>query len=324
MYEQLIENLKHKKIINHKNTSNNVAVSPSPITISSTKNEMIDKSNLVKVKEMGRQLELCYTRTVPTEMPFERIDENTYIIKNTGEVKEFKKSETRDEQVKSLKRTFKKLRELINTNFQGLENEKFITLTYKKNQRDHEQVYKDFKVWVQAVRRKYGECDYINVVEPQGRGSWHCHVLIKFYELPNNYINYNEFRKLLKNGSYVNVRTLENCDNIGAYLSAYLSDIELDDKTFKKAMSEMSSVKVKEVTVDGQKKSFIKGGRLSYYPKGMNIYRISKGIKQPTEYFKIKDELDLDNYELRYTNKMELKRDEEILNTIHYESYTKI
>jgi hypothetical protein len=42
-------------------------------------------------------------------------------------------------------------------------------------------------------------------------------------------------------------------------------------------------VEIKEVEIDGIKKKFIKGGRLHYYPPGMNIYRKSKGIKFPKE-----------------------------------------
>lgn len=37
----------------------------------------------------------------------------------------------------------------------------------------------------------------------------------------------------------------------------------------------------KEVEIEGNKKKFIKGGRLHLYPTGMRIYRKSKGIKEP-------------------------------------------
>lgn len=324
MCNNLIDDLKSKKIIEFK--TNNVVLkekSDEPISISSSKGEMIDDENYIKAKFMGNHMELCYIRTVPTEMPIERIDENTYLIKSTNQIKEYKKSKTRDEQVKSLKRTFKKLRELINTNFHGLPNEKFVTLTYKKKQRDHEQVYTDFKVWIKEVRRKYGACDYINVVEPQASGSWHCHVLIKFYELENNYLDYNEFRKLWKHGVFVNVRDLTDCDNIGAYLSAYLTDIELTDKTLKKAQKDVSVIEVNEKLVDGEKKSFIKGGRMSYYPNKMNLYRRSRGIKDPFVSVGKKGDLILDDYEFKHSNKLDLMKKDEVVNTIHYESYVK-
>lgn len=48
---------------------------------------------------------------------------------------------------------------------------------------DVDKLRRDVQTWTQAFRRKFGACDYINVVEPQECGAWHCHVLIKFYEL---------------------------------------------------------------------------------------------------------------------------------------------
>ena len=333
MYNNLIDDLKSKQIIDFK-PDKVVNKSDEPIKIIRTKGDLIDDDKFVKVKIMGNQLELCYIKTVPTRLPIKKIDEDTYLVVGTNEIKKYKKSETRDQQVKSLKRTFKKLRELINTNFYGLPNEKFITLTYKKKQRDPEQVYKDFKDWIDKVRSKYGACDYINVVEPQASGSFHCHVLVKFYELPNNYIDYNEFRKLWKHGSFVNVRDLTECDNIGAYLSAYLSDVELDDKANKRIQKEHKKNGInKEYKIEKKlikddegnevEKSFIKGGRLCFYPKGMQLYRPSRGIKKPIVSVGKKEDLILDDYKLKRSNKMELMQDDKVVNTIHYESYVK-
>ena len=56
----------------------------------------------------------------------------------------------------------------------------------------------------------------------------------------------------------------DDCDNLGAYLSAYLSDMALAD-------DDSSSTD----------KKYIKGARLSLYPVGVNIFRHSRGIKQP-------------------------------------------
>lgn len=68
---------------------------------------------------------------------------------------------------------------------------------------------------------------------------------------------------------FVNVRRLKNSDNVGAYLMAYLSDIDLNN------------LKGKRVDSDAPKK-IVKGGRLGLYPIGMQIYRHSRnGIVQP-------------------------------------------
>ena len=76
---------------------------------------------------------------------------------------------------------------------------------------------------------------------------------------------------------FVNVRRLSNADNAGAYLMAYLSDVDLNnlEGNFDKKNDK------------DQPKKIVKGGRLGLYPVGMQIYRTSrKGIHQP---LKLKD-----------------------------------
>jgi hypothetical protein len=73
----------------------------------------------------------------------------------------------------------------------------------------------------------------------------------------------------------VTIKSLKNVDNIGAYVSAYLADIEVPQGV----ETTSSNLVIKEV--DGQKKRFVKGGRLWMYPPGMNLIRKSKGIVYP-------------------------------------------
>lgn len=296
------------------------------IRIVKVDNVAIDENTLVKVKRMGNQTQLSHRWKVPIEMPIERISDTEYLVKKTGEIKEYKKSKTRDEQIGHLRTTFKKLRELINTNFIGQPNEKFITLTYAENMQDVERLQRDFQIWMKSVRRKYGKCDYINVVEPQERGAWHCHVLIKFYELENGYLDYDEFRKLWKYG-YNKVKELNDIDNIGAYLSAYLTDIEMTDETFEQATQDMDAIEIRTVEFDdGQSKKFIKGGRLHYYPSAMKLYRRSKGIKDPVVYVTIKKDFieSIDDMELVNSSKYDVVSDDKVVNFTSYENYAKV
>src|SRR5690606_20448669 len=78
---------------------------------------------------------------------------------------------------------------------------------------------------------------------------------------------------------WVRIKSLKNVDNIGAYLSAYLTDIELNDSNIIAAAK--NKMEIKTVEVEGVSKKYIKGGRLHLYPPGMNLYRKSKGIKFP-------------------------------------------
>ena len=319
--DNLISKLKNIPISNYQPYKEIKQQSNSPIEVKHNVGELIDNSCLVKVKEIGNEIQLSHIKSVPLELPIERISDTHYRVKSTGEIREYKKSKTRDEHYKSLARTFRNLRELINNNFYGFANEKFITLTYQGLQRDEKKLYNDFKIWVKAIRRRYGKLDYINVVEPQATGSWHCHVLIRFHELhkENNYIDYNEFRSYWKHGSFVNVRSLEDVNNVGLYLSAYLTDIEVDDNSLQDLESDEEIVN-KEI--NGKSKSIIKGGRLKYYPSGMNLYRCSRGIKKPIEYYSQKDSMDFTLFDLKHSNKIELLKDGNLVNTIHYEHYS--
>ena len=56
------------------------------------------------------------------------------------------------------------------------------------------------------------------------------------------------------------IKRVDGVDNIGAYLTAYLADLELTPETMAVAFQTGHDVVEKEI--DGQKKAFIKGGRL--------------------------------------------------------------
>lgn len=242
--------------------------------------EPIPGRKKVKYTDMGNIKEIMYISKLNVNgFPIKRISKNEYVVLESGEVKEYEKhSENRSENTDSLRKTFKKIRELINTNFVGAKNELAFTITYKENMQDTKQLYKDFEKFIKKLKYKYPDLDYFNVVEPQERGAWHCHILIRFNGVDKVYIPNKEVAEMWGNG-FVNVKAIrKNIDNLGAYLSAYLGDVELNNKNTHKVKPGQI---IKEVEVDGKKKKFIKGGRLHFYPVGMNIYRASRGIKQP-------------------------------------------
>ena len=79
---------------------------------------------------------------------------------------------------------------------------------------------------------------------------------------------------------------LVNIDNVGAYLTAYLGDIECTPDNLKMLGLSPDDLRIKLVdSIDGielkQPKKFIKGGRLYLYPPKFNLYRCSRGIKKP-------------------------------------------
>lgn len=235
----------------------------------------IAPDNLVTVTEMNHIIEVQYMEKMNTKATIRKLNKDEYVDLGTGEIKEFEHSETRKDNLNSLRQTFKKLRYLINNNFTGKGNELHVILTYAENMTYTERLYKDFKRFMTRLKRKYKDkttIDYISVVEPQERGAWHSHLLLRFNDLNSIFIPNDEIYNLWEQG-FTKVKSLKDVDNIGAYLSAYLADVELDEENWTQALGK----EVKEV--DGKK--YIKGGRLYMYPPGMNLYRKSKGIKFP-------------------------------------------
>lgn len=250
--------------------------------------EKIKPEKKVKLTEMGNIKEImALEKKCLTPFGIKKLNAYEYIVLDTGEVKEYNKIENRAQDKESLRKTFKHIRELINTNFLGNPNELCFTITYAENMTDTKVLYKDFDRFMKKLKYKYGSIDYINVVEPQGRGAWHCHILLIFNDLKKAYIPNKEVSEMWGNG-FVKVKAIKkNIDNLGAYLSAYLGDVEFDESKIMELLHdgvirEGQTINIKEVEVDGVKKKIIKGGRLHYYPPGMNIYRASRGIKQPT------------------------------------------
>jgi len=235
----------------------------------------------VKVKEMNHVVEIRHSSKANFSPNIRKLDNDRYVEISTGEIKEFTHTENRGQSYNSLRQTFNKLRDLINNNFIGEANELHVTITYAENMTDTKRLYSDFQNFIDKLRYKYKKettIDYLNVIEPQGRGAWHIHCLLRFNKLDTVYIENAVLREMWGNG-FVTIKSLKGVDNIGAYLSAYLSDVELTNETLLKAVEENREVQVK--IVEGKEKKFIKGGRLHMYPPGMNLYRKSKGITFP-------------------------------------------
>lgn len=279
----------------------------------------------VRVTKMNHLVEVQHMEFMNRTNHIKKLDKERYVNLKTGEIGEFKQSEVRSDSYNSLLQTFKKLRYLINNNYTGAGNELFITLTYKENMTDRKRLYSDFDKFMKRFRYKYGKIhgsiDYMTVVEPQGRGAWHHHLLIRFNDMKGKkiFIPSNEVAEIWGHG-FVNMKSLKDCDNIGAYLCAYLADVELTDENIGRAFREKQEVIPK--VVDGKEKNFIKGGRLHLYPSGMNLYRKSKGIQMPErqdmKYEDIKKIVG--SAEPNYAKRIVVEQDD-FTNTITYEQY---
>lgn len=229
----------------------------------------IEHGKIVKSYVYGHTIEMT-TANGQQEQTIKVIEGKRYVNLETGEIHDMDTSNnSRFDNLKSTKQTMKKLRRIIAHNFTGGKNQLWVTLTYRDHVTEPAIVYMDFKAFIRRIRNQFGNVDYITVIEPQASGRWHLHVLLKNdseLTIPNN-----DLAKMWGKG-FTKTKRLKRADKVGNYLIAYLSNLQIGDE-------------------GSQTKAIIKGARLYMYPKGIRIYRTSRGIEKPLEVTTTKGEL---------------------------------
>lgn len=228
---------------------------------------------IVKVKKLNHIVEVSYIQSKSNVLSkYTKLSKDLMLNNESGELIEVEHAESRKDNMSSLKKSINKMRDIINLNFTGECNELFITLTYKDNMRDYKKLYNDFKNFYKRLKKKYDDVEfkYVYAVEPQARGAWHIHMLLKAMNKDVLYIHNSEIEKLWRQG-FTKTERLENVDNVGAYVSSYLINYKDDSGHVEKYM------------------------RLYMYPAGINIYRCSKNCLMPNydeiEYVELKNQL---------------------------------
>lgn len=175
-------------------------------------------------------------------------------------------------------------------------NDKFITLTYKKNMQDIEQADKDFKTFIKRFKYHFNikNLKYIAVREFQKRGAVHFHMICDWDKLFTDEKEIRQFERLLgkdiwKHG-FVDIKQMDHVDNVGAYIIKYMT---------------------KNVSI--------------IFFKGRKIYLCSKGLNRPVVYKGVEAE------EIIKKHKLEQKKEvftnsyiSEYLGTIVYKEYNLI
>ncbi|MGM9458151.1 rolling circle replication-associated protein, partial [Lacticaseibacillus rhamnosus] len=67
------------------------------------------------------------------------------------------------------------VRRLVLANFDA--GSKFVTFTFAENVKDIDQANREWKKFVQRLRRRYGDFKYLSVIEFQKRGAVHYHMI---------------------------------------------------------------------------------------------------------------------------------------------------
>lgn len=159
-----------------------------------------------------------------------------FVMKNIAEVKEYNNPvwsgfksyggrkmydldvTSKDNRKRVLYRMRNDLRRLANTNFDC--GSKFVTLTFRENIKDLKIANYEFEKFVKRIKYEYGNFKYLAVIEFQGRGAIHYHMITDLIYIPNK-----ELRKIWSNG-FVKINRIKHVDNVGAYIIKYMCKIE--------------------------------------------------------------------------------------------------
>lgn len=186
-----------------------------------------------------------------------------FFVDKYGELRLSKEpAETKGDCLKSVKRSFSRLRDLIMLNADNPAGVLMVTFTYdpkrlrseltlKKVSNDMRNAFRDL--------REFSPFEYIYVVEQQGNGNWHSHALL-FHDGVAPYYPQGFLESCWRHGFVKISRRFDDgeIDNIGSYVVA--------DLTYGTEKGEHGAVK---------------NERLYNYPAYARLYRCSRGIKRP-------------------------------------------
>lgn len=188
-----------------------------------------------------------------------RVNKWFYYVTTSEEFRPYREpSATKGDNLASVRKSFNRLKAIINCNYETPESVRYITLTYEENMQDNSRIRDDMRYFVRNMKRRYGSFEYLYVKEQQRRGAWHMHAVLFFPGvapyMPNDDDDH-PVRDAWGHG-FVNVKGFDgDINNLGNYLCAYLTDDHAESK---------------------------KGARLCNYESGIRLYNCSRGVKRPT------------------------------------------
>lgn len=250
------------------------------------------RPSYIKQTKAGAITEFVEMSKYPKPIDCKRVTADFYVkpSEESGELYAYAHAVDKSGCMDSVRRTLANLRLIINANCVDPVRLSWVTLTYAENMTDTKRLYQDYKAfWKRflrwCVKQGYQSPQYIAVAEPQGRGAWHLHC-IWIWPDKAPYIENNAVLWPMWGHGFTKIKAVRtDCDNLGAYFSAYLADMSTDEfaKAFGYDCPERYTDIKQVLNDDGTEtpKRIVKGARLKLYPPGMNIYRASRGILRP-------------------------------------------
>lgn len=172
-------------------------------------------------------------------------------------------------------RAREKIRRLILSNFD--DQSIFLTLTFAENIRDLQRANKEFKKFIQRIRRRQDDFKYVCVIEFQKRGAVHYHLVCNLQKVwidEEGRKGYSrEIAEIWGNG-FCDVRELTNVDNIGAYVVKYLQKNFKDDRLSgqKRFFYSKGLVQPEELMLDDGKQAWLDTLEGEFYPVYSSVY----------------------------------------------------
>lgn len=245
----------------------------------------------VKLKTAGNTSVVQFTAGNNKTCSVVNLSKDTYLDKKTGEVKQKKKSGSRYQSPKSVRKSINRLIDLIRCNATDPAKCKWITVTYQDVMTDGKQAFLDAKLFLRKFKRYLAKqidltsgqksFQYITIAEPQGErhgNSWHLHILLIFDDTAP-FIANDTISELWSHGITSTHKVFDG-DGLALYFKVHLSDIEYEDDNSDNEENADKPATVEKI-VDGVTKQFLKSERLKFYPAGMNLYSSSRGMKKP-------------------------------------------
>lgn len=174
-----------------------------------------------------------------------------------GELFECSKYETKGDSIANVRRSFGRLKALINCNYDSPEQVALCTLTYSgANMTDNSRLSNDLRQFFKKFRRRRSDFRYVYVKEKHARGGWHVHIIF-FFDGVAPQISKEDLASLWGHGRASGQDwTLFSGDinNLGNYLTSMLTD-------------------------HGDSK--VKGSRLMNYESGIRLWNGSQDVRRP-------------------------------------------
>jgi len=182
------------------------------------------KKSLEQIKFYDRKIVLCDTYFLLTEYaePIAyNLPKKTYkqVVRPPSERSEADYVECKQRALRRAKATIKGVVASNNEIWKT-----FWTLTYAENQGSVSDGWRDFRVFMRRLKRKFPALKYLVVVEFQKRGAVHFHLITNIEYISNKAL-------AQKWGfGFVKIQALDKIENVSAYISKYITKDNVDSR----------------------------------------------------------------------------------------------